>query len=80
MVPVPVNGAGNFVDTYANLSLFKREAGSAVGERSGDSLPVPHAGQLTCTRCIVKITYLTTSWDRYCCSIYAGSMVSICST
>lgn len=27
-------------DTYANLSLFKREAGSAVGERSGDSLPI----------------------------------------
>lgn len=28
------------VDTYANLSLFKREAGSAVGERSGDALPI----------------------------------------
>lgn len=40
MVPVPVNGAGNFVDTDANLSRFKREAGSAVGERSGDSLPI----------------------------------------
>lgn len=83
MVPVPVNGAGNFVDTYANLSLGSSERQEALSEEG----PVMHYQLITCAArrktysCVVKTAYLVSyRLVGYCCSICAGSMVSMCST
>lgn len=82
MVPVPVNGAGNLL-TLTRISLGSSERQEALSEKG----PVMHYQLIPCAArrktysCrVVKTAYLTASWDRYCCSICAGSMVSICST